>query len=103
MGDGEVTLSLLEGLFGCWGMVLMRVVDNRRRLSRRSHLRLQLLLNGNVSQRNMLPLWTSRYPQYPASLEVVSPMVLPLLPIHAPRPHQAKRSMISHRPLGEHP
>jgi hypothetical protein len=61
MGDGGgVTLSLLEEPFGCWGMVLMRVVDSRRRrLSPRSHSRRWLLLSGHVSQRNILLLWTS--------------------------------------------
>jgi hypothetical protein len=66
MGDGGgVTLSLLEEPFGCLGMVLMRVVDSRRRrrLSPRSHSRRWLLLSGHVSQRNILLLWTSKYPQ----------------------------------------
>jgi hypothetical protein len=88
MGDGGgVTLSLLEGPFGCWEMVLMRVVDSSgRRLSPRSHSRRGLLLSGHISQRNILPLWTSKYLQHPAALEVVSQMVLAFLPIHAPHP-----------------
>jgi hypothetical protein len=84
---GGMTSSLLEAPFGYWGMVLMRVVDNRRRrLSPRSHSRRRLLLSRHVSQRNILPIWTNKYPQHPAALEVVSPMVHPLLPIHTPRP-----------------
>jgi hypothetical protein len=84
MGDGGgVTSLLLEGPFGCWEMVLMRVVDNSRRLSSRSHSRLQLLF-----KRERLPEehTTSLDQQVSPALEVVSPMVLPFLPIHAPRP-----------------
>ena len=71
MGDGGVTcVAFLKGPFGCWGMGTDEGGGGRQKeeVEFSQLLASAAAFERNTSPRgNILPLWTSKYPQHPAA------------------------------------